>query len=321
MDNYEHLSGLAYTWQRLDILKKAHAHNIEKGTALLATSLLNGIDGEKDIPRAMQLFNQLPSISIGYSFSINDILNLASRYHRGSTFNAVDYRLAVEWYEGAALRKHVAAQQIVGDIYRFGKPGVPADLAKAKEFYYLAAKQNDLRSMAALGKFVASDDATGTVAEKKRWYNLAVGQSTDGFPELQLGKLYRANGAHTSANGYFTQSAEKGNAEALNMLGLTYENGHGVKKDPVRAFDYFIVSATHNCPDAFYNLGLAYEFGVGVEENKDLAYAMYKHADTEFHYELAHGALQRIDPSENRREYDVHQILQEAAQHVALTTE
>jgi TPR repeat protein len=88
--------------------------------------------------------------------------------------------------------------------------------------------------------------------------------------------------------------------------------------DPARAVEYFVYSATNQFPAAFYNLGRVNEYGIGVETNKDLAYAFYKHADSEFQHELAHQALQRFNPSEISTIYDVQEELKQAAQHIAL---
>jgi TPR repeat protein len=318
VDHYEQFKYTAPTGQRLDMLALAHDHNIEKGTAILASWLQNGDAGVKDPIRAIQMFNELSSHGKDNLISKNDMFSIALAYHNGATTPAVDTRLAAKWYEKAALRGHVESQRIIANSYMFGKLGFTRDVSKAKEFYYLAAKQHDLRSKVTLGKIIRFNDPIGTEYEKKNWYELAIRESRNGFPELQLGKLYWTRGRYSLSTRYYSESVVKGNAEGMNALGLAYENGHGVTKDLTRAAEYFTVSAIRNTAGAFYNLGRCYEYGIGVEPNKDLAYAYYKHAESAFRHRLAHMALQRFDPSQPRQIYDVQKELQQAAQHVML---
>jgi TPR repeat protein len=220
------------------------------------------------------------------------------------------------------MGRFIEAQRTLGESYRFGKLGLPVDLEMAKQYYYLAARENDVASKIALGKFVPFNaELRASDSDRMKWYNLAKGRSKDGFPELQLGRLEPRYGSRSKAAGYFKQSVKKGNAEAMSMLGLSYENGHGVKTDPVRAAQYYIASATHNIPDAFYNLGRAFENGIGVKESKDLAYAFYKHAETKFQHGEAKVALQRFDPLQITVVYDAQEELKQAARKYVVTPE
>lgn len=57
-----------------------------------------------------------------------------------------------------------------------------------------------------------------------------------------------------------------------NKLGLAYENGEGVKKDPKTAFSWFEKAANNGYSYAYYNLGRHYTYGlsVSVDMNKAL---------------------------------------------------
>jgi TPR repeat protein len=59
------------------------------------------------------------------------------------------------------------------------------------------------------------------------------------------------------------KAADHGSFEALNLLGVLYENGFGVKKDVDKAESCYLKSAEYNYGDACFNLGLLY----GLESN------------------------------------------------------
>jgi TPR repeat protein len=207
---------------KLDMLTKAHNQKIDKGTALLASWRLNGDARVKSTYRAIQLFNELSSRGRDELISNNDMYAIGIAYHLGSYRIAIDHHLAVEWYKKAARRGHYSAQLIVADSYMFGKLGLPVELAKAKEFYYLSAKTIHYSSMVALGKIVRFEEDIGNVHEKRIWYNLALRKTKNGFPELQLYKLYRAIGLDPIAIRYLMLSVKKRNSEAMDLLWSTH---------------------------------------------------------------------------------------------------
>ena len=82
--------------------------------------------------------------------------------------------------------------------------------------------------------------------------------------------LYKA-GNYDRAVVFLKQAAQLGNAKALCTLGLCYQKGQGVEKNPAIAVDLYKKAAEKNNKAAFYYLGLCYEKGIGVE--KDLSQA------------------------------------------------
>ena len=62
---------------------------------------------------------------------------------------------------------------------------------------------------------------------------------------------------------------DKGDAEAMHVLGYCYDNGFlGVTKDVPRAIELWTEAAELGSSEAQYNLGIAYYHGDGVEEDK-----------------------------------------------------
>ena len=63
------------------------------------------------------------------------------------------------------------------------------------------------------------------------------------------------------------EAAERGEAWAQYNLGVAYDNGEGVAKDPREAVRWTRKAAEQGLASAQYNLGIAYHFGKGVAED------------------------------------------------------
>jgi len=73
-----------------------------------------------------------------------------------------------------------------------------------------------------------------------------------------------------------------------NKLGLLYENGDGVEKNPKLAFSWFEKAANNGYMYAFYNLGRHYQHGLSVAVDKSKALYWYEKAAAAHH---AHSCL------------------------------
>ena len=146
----------------------------------------------------------------------------------------------------------------------------------------------------------------------------------EGYNLYQTGENYYwgKNGAeqsYTKARQYYEQAAAKGNADAMNNLGLLYYTGYGIAKnydkaqdyyekaaekgsvvalnnlgvlyqyvnrDYAKARDYYEQAAAKLNANALYNLGWLYQYGFGVEKDYNKALEYYEKADI-FGYEQA----------------------------------
>ena len=61
--------------------------------------------------------------------------------------------------------------------------------------------------------------------------------------------------------------AEQGNSQAQAILGLMYDNGHGVNKDPTEAFKWYLKAAEQGIPVVQHDVGVKYFQGMGVAQN------------------------------------------------------
>ncbi|HDO1315543.1 tetratricopeptide repeat protein [Aeromonas veronii] len=81
------------------------------------------------------------------------------------------------------------------------------------------------------------------------------------------------------------ETAQQGNPEAQFTVGISYDIGDRVEKDPSLAFTWYHKAAQQGHPDAKYNLGIAYDHGDGVEQDHTLAAVWYKKAALKGHVE------------------------------------
>ncbi len=73
--------------------------------------------------------------------------------------------------------------------------------------------------------------------------------------------------------------AERGDTGAQFSVGSAYEDGNGVKKDLMQAFQWFSMAAKNKHSGAQFKLGEFYEKGLGVKKNQAKADAWYKQAE------------------------------------------
>lgn len=85
--------------------------------------------------------------------------------------------------------------------------------------------------------------------------------------------------------------AMQGDAKAQLLLGIQYQFGYGVERDPVAAVSFYTSSAMKRNADALFNLGACFEDGVGVEKNLIEAFAYYSLAKT---YNRTSGVDERL---------------------------
>ena len=91
-----------------------------------------------------------------------------------------------------------------------------------------------------------------------------------------LGKGVEKN--PTEAVKWYRKAAEQGIAEAQFFLGACYDLGNGVEKNLSEAVKWYRKAAEQGNAPAQYNLGICYDFGKGVEKNPTEAVKWYRKA-------------------------------------------
>lgn len=98
-------------------------------------------------------------------------------------------------------------------------------------------------------------------------------------------------------------AAENGDSWAQNSLGLAYEMGEGVAKNPNMAFAWFEKAANKGDKYAYYNLGRHFQYGLSVPKDMDKAYYWYERAAKAYHpyscYIMGHWYIADENPNKN----------------------
>ncbi len=84
--------------------------------------------------------------------------------------------------------------------------------------------------------------------------------------------------ANEALSNRIRQLAEQGDGEAQFSMGLRYDLGDGVERNPELAAQWFEKAATAEITGACLYLGMKYEFGAGVKQDKAAAIKWYEQA-------------------------------------------
>jgi len=163
----------------------------------------------------------------------------------------------VQFHEFNADTGDAAAQAKLGQIYARGLHGRPRDPVLARQYFELAAEQENAAAFANLG--------------------LMSEQGIAGEENL------------TAAHEYYQKAAKLGSSMALNNLGAMYLEGRGVPKDHDKALDFFRRAAEKSHPEALVNIGTMYKKGWGAD--KDLYKAKHFYSLASFQDNI-HGHME-----------------------------
>jgi len=84
---------------------------------------------------------------------------------------------------------------------------------------------------------------------------------------LEDGQAAYQSGDYKKALEILRPLAEQGNSQAQALLGVMYDNGQGVDKDPKAALQWNLKAAEQGLPVAQHDVGVRYFQGMGVEQN------------------------------------------------------
>lgn len=155
-------------------------------------------------------------------------------------FKGKENKQALNFYQKSADKKYSPAFVALGDMYAMGK-GVTHDVKKAEENYLKAADLNDDLAIDRLSLLYLLQDGMEVESD----------DTENSIKTVQL----------------FQRVAEKGNAKAMYVLSLLYQNGFYVKEDNNKSIEYLKKSAALGYPEAEYSLAYLYLTGMYVEKD------------------------------------------------------
>lgn len=139
------------------------------------------------------------------------------------------------------------------------------DLAKTKNnsmAWFLMSLENNNMAILKHAADLGNVQALNTYATIKMSEVIGLKETFPEKYELVMKECYSA----------YKRAAEQGDVNALNSLGLCYQNGYGCEKNEKVAFKCFYKASEKRHPEAVNNLGRFYLEGIGVE--KDLVRAL-----------------------------------------------
>lgn len=172
-----------------------------------------------------------------------------------------------------------------GYYYYTGTNSHPRDHQKALAYFMRAAQLGVSEAMNYLGiMYEAGDCVEKNPTRAAQWF--AKGITTNNknhFALYNLGRLYYYGSgipqSYQQAIAHFLRAAELGNSEAMNYLGIIYENGYSVDINYAKAVEWYLksINANHKNRLAAFNMARMYYNALGVPRDMERAF-MYSEA-------------------------------------------
>lgn len=247
--------------------RKAAAQGSLDAATNIALMYANGKGVTRDISQAVTWFRRAAE---GGDASAQ--YNLALVYERGEGVPQ-DYRAAAHWLKAAADQGLVPAILDLAEIsLQPPDSSMPADVAKAVDYYQRAADLGSAVAQSSLGT-ILTKGLTGKVDydQAVMWYRKAADQG-EPSGQLGLGVSYALGRGvpvnYDEARRLLTAAADKGEIEAQYDLAIMYEEGKGAPADRDIAEHYYQLAADHGMVKAQYRYGLLLSKRNGSSTNR-----------------------------------------------------
>lgn len=211
-----------------------------------------------------------------------------------------DVVAALKMFNDSADKGLAAANRILGQIYENGVgtdgADVKQDVTKAFDYFTKAANGKDPQALFRLGNAFETgivkdpkgkrDDASNILIQPNPksaldLYRLAA-QNNLAEAFYNVGVYYETGTVvdkdPTKAFAFHMKAATAGIAQAMNRLAGLYANGTGTTQDLVAAAGWYQKAAEMNFAPAQIALGIMYEQGAGVRQNRTVAMGHYSDA-------------------------------------------
>ena len=261
--------------------RRAAARGERRATNNLALLYFRGRGVPRDYTKAHRLW--LKSAELNHSRAM---VNLGIMYADG-TGVAKDGKKAAHWWRRAiALGEDRAAAMLGLTLLHQSKS--EKDFMEAARLLQWAASAGYGEAAFALSALYY--DGKGVPRSEKKWIeslNHAVRLGHPVAAVILAGVFNRRNQSHKGFN-LFRLAADKGYARGQALLGLSYQDGHGVAKNARTAAGWFRKAAKQGDAIAQYSLAHVLNAGIGVKQNRPEAARYYRLAAEQGHGAAAH---------------------------------
>ena len=199
---------------------------------------------------------------------------LAKIYLEGTDDVAVSSRKAVNLLV-ASMNRNKDAALLLGDIYSGAvKTDIPPDEKRANEYYIVAARQGASKAYRSAGLALIKNKSAAREAEGYLTEALKNNAKDREINDALLKYYISTNNTRGVAKLIVNADAEIQKKFPVEM-GILYEKGHGVKKDPVKAMALYREAIKQNIPSGFCRLGNLFEHGIGTKVDMRAAVGQY----------------------------------------------
>lgn len=151
---------------------------------------------------------------------------------------------------------------------------MPQDYAQAENWFRKAAQQGFAKAQHRLGILYYYGLQSDPYKVLRVAPSMAISFANNDPLLIDFNQLNTSSNIK-EAEAWMRKAANQGNAAAQNSIGLMYERGEGVSKDPSEAAVWYRLAATQGLDFGEYNLARLYELGLGVKKCLPVALAIY----------------------------------------------
>lgn len=214
----------------MDFLQTAAAKGNISALRRLGDRYRDGADFGLDPRKSIGIYEEAASKSDARAFTRLGEIYLAGK------FVDTDVPKAVTLLEQALKMGDSSAAVKLGDVYR-DKIDAQLDPAKSLEYYEIAAKGGDARAFVRMGDIYRNGEIVKPNREKADLQYRKAIELGDNSAQIKLAKLLLQGSAaqQKTAIHVLQPAVDRGEAEAVKLLALSYLAGEGVPRDPEKA--------------------------------------------------------------------------------------
>lgn len=193
-----------------------------------------------------------------------------------------NYEAAASAFEEAATAGNGEAMGCLGYMYLVGRGMDPQPATGIGWLRKAAREERDAHGMYALAMaYLSGEGAVQSDFLARDWLLKAVEEKGYAEAMRSLGDLSRDErntSSYQQALVWYQRAVDAGSVDARVDLGLMYESGWGVPRDPAAALRWYQSAAAAGSPRGMWAVGHSYQSGVAVPKDYGQAMAWYRRA-------------------------------------------
>ena len=196
--------------------------------------------------------------------SLEAMYDLADAYYDGEGVDK-NIPLSIKWITKAADGGYAKAEALLGAAYLNGAEGLDQNYALSEKYLLKAAEKDNVEAQAFLSLlYIGMEEYDKAMV----WARKAA-QMDHPQAYFMLGRIYDeglgVDVNHIEGLKWFEKAADKGDADAQDIVGNILMNSDFIDHDPGKAFKYYQMAAAQEHLEGMMNLGVCYHEGFGTD--------------------------------------------------------